>query len=374
MAGALPRLAMPRVATMPKASAFSADLDPTESKQHTAALIIMNDVLQHIVESISPASVAQATGAAQRLLRGQIAVEDGDIGEIATRLCAARHSPKPQLVKKQVVVVAADHGVASPGIDLGVDNPTIQGIQQMARGVAAINAAVRSSESLLVLVDAGIRGGDTIDLGSGVLSFRSGDGTANFTKQAAMTLEEASAAVQTGVAIAFSLADAGLDLLALGHVAAGSEPCSVAMVAALSGADPTQLSAADSDVAIEALRLHKLDTADHGRSPLEVLSLVGGFDIGVLAGLILAAASIHVPVLLDGHGTSAAALLAARIKPEVREYLFASHSGGVGSHKHALEELKIAPLFAVGLAQGEGTGAVLAIPMLEAAARVIRDA
>lgn len=334
----------------------------------------MNNVLEHIVESISPGSVAQATAAAQKLLRAQVAAAHGDIGEIAIRLCAARHAPDPQLTRKQVVVVAADHGVASPGIDLGEDNPTIQGVRQMARGEAAINAAVRSSESLLVLVDAGIRGGAQIDLGPGVLSFRSGDGTANFTKQAAMTLDEATAAVQTGVAIAFSLADAGLDLLALGHVAAGAEPCSVAMVAALSGASPESLSSADSDVVTEALGFHKLDKADHGRSPLEVLSLVGGFDIGVLAGLVLAAASIHVPVLLDGHGTSAAALLATRIKPEVREYLFASHAGGIASHKHALAELALAPLFAVGLAQGEGTGAVLAIPMLEAATRVLREA
>lgn len=334
----------------------------------------MNDVLGHIIESISPASVAQATGAAQRLLRAQIGVEHGDMGAIATRLCAARHSPEPALARKQVVVVAADHGVASPGIDLGPENPTAQGIQQMARGEAAINSAVRSAEALLVLVDAGIRGGDKLDLGQGVLSFRTGDATEDFTQKPAMSEAEASAAVQTGIAIAFSLADAGMDLLALGQLAAGSQPSSVALVAALTGASPAELSPADRDVVDKALQLHGLDKQDHGCSPLQILSLVGGFDLGVLTGLILAAASIHVPILLDGHGTSAAALLAARLKPEVREYLFASHSGGVGSHKRALEELSLAPLFAVGLAQGEGTGAVLAIPMLEAAARVMVEA
>ncbi len=334
----------------------------------------MNEVIGHIIESITPASVAEATGAAQRLLRAEIGVEHGDMGEVATRLCAARHAPNPQLSRRQVVVVAADHGVASPGIDLGPENPTALGIQQMARGDAAINSAVRSADGLLVLIDAGIRGGDKLDLGRGVLSFRTGDGTADFTQKPAMSLDDASAAVQTGIAIAFSLADAGMDLLALGQLSAGSGPASAAMVAALTGASPSELSSRDLDVALKALRFHKLDNENHGCSPLELLSLVGGFDIGVLTGLMLAAASIHVPIILDGHGTSAAALLATALKNEVREYLFASHSGGIAAHKRALAELKLTPLFTVGLAQGEGTGAVLAIPMLDAAARVIREA
>jgi nicotinate-nucleotide--dimethylbenzimidazole phosphoribosyltransferase len=330
----------------------------------------MSEVIDHIIESISPASVAQATGAAQRLLRAQIGAQHGELGELATRLCAARHSPEPKLTNKVVVVVAADHGVASPGIDLGANNPTALGIQLMAKGGAAINSAVRSADAQLVLVDVGIRGGEKLDLGKGVLSFRTGDGTADFTSAAAMTLEEAKAAVQTGIALAFSLADAGLDLLALGQMSAGSQPSSVALVAALTGLSPAELSTTDQDVVDRALRVHALDAC----SPMELLSLVGGFDLGVMTGLILAAASINVPVVLDGHGTSAAALLATRFKPEVRSYLFASHRGGVAAHKHALAALELEPLFAVGLAQGEGTGAVLAIPMLEAAARVMSEA
>ncbi len=333
----------------------------------------MSEVLDQIVESIAGGSVAEATSAAQRLLRAELGAEQGSMGELATRLCAARHSSDPQLGNKQVVVVAADHGVAMAGIDLGSENPTAQGIMHISRGGAAINAAVRSADALLVLVDAGIRGGDKLDLGRGVLSFRIGDGTQNFCESAAMSLEEASAAVQTGIAIAFSLADAGLDLLALGQLAAGGQPSSVALVAAMTGASPEELSPADREIVDKALRLHGLDKAGHDTAPLKLLSLVGGYEIGVFTGLILAAASIHVPVLLDGHGTSAAALLATRFKAEVRDYLFAGHAGGIAAHKRALQELKLDPLFAVGLAQGEGTGAVLAIPMLCAAARVLSE-
>jgi nicotinate-nucleotide--dimethylbenzimidazole phosphoribosyltransferase len=334
----------------------------------------MSEVLDQIIESIEPASVVEATHAAQRLLRAELGAEAGSMGAIATRLCAARHSKEPQLSNKQVVVVAADHGVAMAGIDLGEDNPTAQGIMQMARGEAAINAAVRGAEASLVLVDAGIRGGEKIELGRGVLSFRIGDGTKNMSVVPAMSLDEASAAVQTGIAIAFSLADAGLDLLALGQFAAGAQPVSVALISALSGTPPHELSPSDREIVSKTLREHGLDRKDHGTPPLKLLAQVGGFDLGVLTGLILAAASIHVPILLDGHGTSAAALLAARFKPEVRGYLFASHSGGIPAHKLALQELKLEALFAVGLAQGEGTGAVLAMPMLDAAARVLSEA
>jgi nicotinate-nucleotide--dimethylbenzimidazole phosphoribosyltransferase len=334
-----------------------------------------SNVLDHILDSIDPASVAQATAAAQKLMRSGIGNENDGLAALATRLCAARHSPQPNLTKKSVIVIAADHGVASPGVDLGENNPTLAGIQMMERGEAALNTAARSAEANMVLVDVGIRGGDRIDVGKGVLSFRIGDSTKNFSKEPAMTMEQANAAIQTGVALAFSLADAGLDLLALGHLAAGSQPASVAMVAALTGADPKQLSEVDADVVEQALRVHSLGEAHSAsHSPIEILSLVGGFDIGVLAGIILAASSIYVPILLDGHGTSAAALLAARLKPEVQGYLFASHGGGIAAHAHALDALRLDPLFAVGLAHGEGTAGLLAMPMLDAAARVLAEA
>ncbi len=329
----------------------------------------MTDVLNQIIESISPASVAQATGAAQALMRSGLASQHGGLAEVATRLCAARHAPRPKLDDKVAVVIAADHGVAYSGIDLGENNPTVSGLRLMAEGGAAINAAARSANAQLVLVDAGISGGDKLDLGQGVLSFRAGNGTKNFCDGEAMSEEEAEAAVQTGIALAFSLADAGLDILALGQVAVGSQPTSVAIVTAITGLSPAILSPDDQDVVDKALRFHDIKAC----SGIELLSRIGGFDIAVMTGMILAAASINVPIVLDGHGTSAAALLAQHMSSHVREYLFASHSGGIPAHAAALKALGMEPLFAVGLAQGEGTGAVLALPMLDAAARVLAE-
>ena len=330
----------------------------------------MSEVLDHILASVSPASIAQATGATQRLLRAGLTEDNGGLCALAARLCAARHSPSPALERRTVLVVAADHGVASPGIELGDNHPTVVGLRLMAEGGAAINSAARSADAQLVLVDVGVRGAEDFDLGRGVLSFRQGNGTADFSKEPAMRMDEAVASVETGIALLFSLADAGLDMLALGQLSTGSQPASLAIVCALTGAAPTELSAKDGALVEAALAMHGLE----GASPLEILAAVGGFDLGVMTGLLLGAASIHVPVVLDGHGTSAAALLAHALHPEVRGYLFASHAGGMPGHARALASLGLEPLFAVGLGQSEGTGALLAMPMLDAAARVLAEA
>lgn len=304
----------------------------------------MSEVLDHLIKSIVPASITEATAAAQRLMRAELGDNDG-LSALAARLCAARHSAHPNLNNKAVVVVGADHGIATANLSLGANNPTLIALQLMAEGGAAINTAARSADAKLVLVDAGIRGGE--QLGGSILSFRIGDGTADFTETDAMSDDEARNAVQTGIALVFSLADPGLDLLAIGQVAAGAAQSSESLVAAL--------------------------LAEPKEEPLCILAKFGGFEIGVLTGLILGAASIKVPVILDGHGTSSAALLATHLSAHVAGYLFASHAGGISAHRQALDAIGISPLFAVGLAQGEGTGAVLAMPMLEAAARVVEE-
>lgn len=329
----------------------------------------MREVVDHIVGSVTAASEAQATAVVQRLRRSAGAEGLGGLEAVAGRLAAARHSPAPCLEHKVALVVAADHGVAAPGVDLGPQHPTMVAVDLMARGGAAVNSAARTADANLILVDAGIRGGDRHDLGRGVLSFRIGDGTADLTRGPAMRPDDALHALQTGIALLFSLADAGLDVLALGAVAAGGEPSSAALVAALTGRSPASLGATDAEVVTAALAANATDPDD----PIAVLAALGGFEIGVLAGAVLAAASINVPVVLDDHATSAAALVATRVAPATRGYLFASHAGAAPCHRAALAELGLRPLFDLGLAHGEGTGAILALPMLDAASRVIRE-
>lgn len=330
----------------------------------------LRSTLDQIVSSISPASEAQAEGVRQRLAaRRSVGEELGDLQRLCERLAAARHSPHPEVTAQTLAVFAADHGVADSGVDLGEHSPTITTVRHIASGKAAVCAAARAAGARILLVDCGVRGGDEIDLGRGVLEFRIRADSPDITRAPAMTQAEAATALQTGIAMVMSLADDGLDVLALGHVSCGSQPVSGAVVAALTGADPAELDAQDADAIAAALARGRPVASE----PLEVLSSVGGIDIGVMAGAILGAASIDIPVVLDEHATSAAALLATRISPAVSGYLFASHAGNTLMHARALEALGLAPLFDLGLASGEGSGAALTLPMIRAAARILSE-
>ena len=337
----------------------------------------MRELLEHMSGAVSAASEAQGAAVRMRFRRSPEASSLGRLGLLAERLASARHSPAPLLDRKVAVLVAADHGIAHPGIELGANNPTAVALQHIASGRAAVNSASRSVGAELVLVDVGVRGGEEHDLGPGILRFRLGDDTGDIRTRPAMSLEVAAESLQTGIALLYSLADAGLDVLALGQIAAGSQPVSAALVAALCG-EPAAAVADSEDVdAVEAALARYRNLGAPAAAPAEralgALAELGGHDLGVLAGLILGAASQHLPILLDGHGTSAAAIVAVHISPAVGGYLFAAHGGSCQAHRSALAGLELEPLFELGLAHGEGTGALLAMPMLEAASRLLRD-
>ncbi|HTM21388.1 MAG TPA: nicotinate-nucleotide--dimethylbenzimidazole phosphoribosyltransferase, partial [Kofleriaceae bacterium] len=191
-------------------------------------------VLDHVVASIGPGSRAQAEGARQRLaLRPE--GTGGGLEQLALRLAAARHAPHPRLERRVLVLCAADHGVADPGVDLGDGAPSVVAMRHIAAGGAALNAAARAAGARLVLVDCGVRGGDRHDLGAGIIPFRVADGTADITAGPAMTPVEAVIALQTGIALLTSIADEGVDLIALGQLGPGSQPVTGALIAALTG-------------------------------------------------------------------------------------------------------------------------------------------
>lgn len=323
-------------------------------------------VLDQILETITPASGAQAEAARQRIgARTGPRESLGVIEPLAARLAGARHSSRPAVARKVIAVCAADHGVADPGVDLGSNSPTIAALRLVSAGDAAVSAAARSVGARLMPIDCGVRGGVRAFDGT-VLSLRVCDGTEDMRRGAAVTPPQAIAALQNGIAIVLSLADDGLDVLALGHIGAGAATVSGAVIAAFTGT-----AAAFGDEDREALT-EALETTVPGTRPLEVLAAVGGPDLGTMAGMILAAAAINVPVVLDDHATWAAALVAARLAPPVAGYLIAAHTGSSAPHRRALAELGLTPLFDLGLSHGEGTGAALALPFVDAAARLLR--
>ncbi len=327
-----------------------------------------SEVLDHVLRSITPASGAQRANAASRAnAKTAPRANLGVVQTLAEVLAGARHSPHPEVAAKHLVVCAADHGVGLPGIDFGDSSPTIAAVREITAGTAAVNSAVRAVHANVVVVDCGIRGGEAIDLGPGALSVRVVDGTKSITETAAMTPLDALVSVQTGIALLFSLADQGLDVLGVGQIGMGVEPAASAMIATLSDLSVSEVASQDRDAVAKALDVNEPPTSQ----PLEVLAAFGGPDLGVLCGILLGAASINVPVILDDHATSAAALLAAAFCSDIRGYLVAAQAGRCRSHQRALSDLGLSPLFDLGLAHGEGTGAALAFPFVDVAAQLL---
>jgi len=327
----------------------------------------MSDVIDHVIAAISPASEAQAEGARQRV---GASPEPGSLADLAVRLAAARHAPAPRTDRKAIVVVLADHGSADPGLDLGDAHPAVILARTIDAGQAALVAAARAAGARILVVDAGLS--TRAALPSSVVRLGPGHGAADITREAAMTPVDAVLAIQSGIALATALADDGLDILALGHIAPGAEVASAALVAALTGALPSDVALPDDvpDVTSALSAVH--GTAQAGRSAVLCTAQLGGPDFGLMVGLILGAASMDVPVVLEDHGTSAAALVAVAMAPAVAGYLIAAHGGTRPAHRRALAAMGLVPLFSLGLGSGEGTGAALALGLVDGAARLLQ--
>lgn len=325
----------------------------------------VRELLDHLIASISPASAAQAEGARHKV-SPDASPEPGSLAELAVRLAAARHTPTPRTDRKVIVVVLAEHGVAHPGVDLADGHPAVVAARAIDTGDAALATAARAAGARVMVIDAGLT--TRAALPASVVRMSSGRGAADITREPAMTVVDVLLAIQAGIALGTALGDDGLDVLGLGHVAPGAEVASAAITAMLTGASLDEVAVpADREDVAAALASHA-----GAREPLEVLAAVGGPDLALLTGLILAAASMDVPVVLEDHGTAAAALVAARLAPAAAGYLIAAHGGTRPSHRRALAALGLAPLFTLGLGSGEGIGAALALGLVDGAARLLR--
>jgi nicotinate-nucleotide--dimethylbenzimidazole phosphoribosyltransferase len=292
---------------------------------------------------------------------------------LAASLAAAQHTPKPRTAHRLIVVVAGDHGCGDPGIAMGADHPTVVAARAIADGSAALCQVARTSGTgthagtPIVLVDAGSR--EPTHMPSIAIQLGRGP-SRDLMREPAMTVVDAALGLEAGIALSISLADpegaaAPPDVLALGAVGVGSDVASAAILAAVSGHPPGALR---DDIA-EAAAIRAM--AVRGASPLEILATFGGSDTAVLAGLILGAASINVPVILDSYATGAAALVAAAFAPNVRGYLLAAHRGSF-TQPAILDQLGLVPAFEVGLGHGEGTGAAMVLPLLDQIAALAR--
>jgi nicotinate-nucleotide--dimethylbenzimidazole phosphoribosyltransferase len=327
------------------------------------------------IEPLNEAAAAEARRRVDQLTKPLGSL--GRLEELAVRLAAMTGSALPSVTPPGVLVFAADHGVTAEGVSAYPQEVTAQMVANFAAGGAAINVFSRQIGALLHVVDVGV----AVEVEApGVWRKKIRPGTGNLLREEAMTLEEAERAVQVGLECAGAIADEGAKLLIIGEMGIGNTTASSALLAALTGTEPDELvgrGTGVSDAAWErkkavvkqALARHRPDPA----RPLEALAKVGGLEIGAMAGAVLGAAARRIPVLVDGFISTVAALLAVRLCPGAADYLTAGHRSQEPGHLCALRALGTEPLIDLGLRLGEGSGAAVAFPIVEAATRMIRE-
>jgi nicotinate-nucleotide--dimethylbenzimidazole phosphoribosyltransferase len=303
----------------------------------------------------------------------------GRLMDLAEDLAGMTGCARPSVERRAVVVMAADHGVAEAGVSQYPREVTVQMVANFVRGGAGINALARTARARVVVVDMGIASALPAEIAAAVIDEKVGPGTANIAAGPAMSRENAVRAIEAGIRVAQNMA-ADTDVFGVGEMGIGNTTPSSAIVAALCGRDADEVTGRGSgidearrrakvDVVARALAINRPDARDG----VDVLARVGGFEIGGIAGLILGAAALRRPVLVDGFITTAAALIAQSIAPRAAGFMIAAHASAEPGHRAALEKLGRRPLLDLGMRLGEGTGAALAMNLVEAAARLLTD-
>jgi nicotinate-nucleotide--dimethylbenzimidazole phosphoribosyltransferase len=338
------------------------------------------DPLAEIVAAISP--LDKTAMAAARDHQARMTKPPGSLGaleELSVRLAGlAGECPPPLPEPAAVAVFAADHGVHARGVTPWPQEVTAQMVQNFLAGGAVVNAFAAQVGAEVLVVDVGV----AADLApaAGLLPRKVARGTADFTAAPAMSGEQALGALRAGLEVARDLVAAGNRCLVTGDMGIANTTASAALVCAFTGADPAEATgrgtgvdaatfARKVDVICQGLALHEPDPSD----PVGVLAAVGGFEHAALTGFILGAAALRVPVILDGVIAGAAALAACALAPGARGACIAGHRSHEPGHTISLDHLGLRPLVDLELRLGEGTGALLALPLVQSAVRAVRE-
>jgi nicotinate-nucleotide--dimethylbenzimidazole phosphoribosyltransferase len=301
----------------------------------------------------------------------------GRLEQLGRRVAAIRGTAQLEPLPATIVVAAADHGVASEGVSAYPAEVTREMLANFAAGGAAINVLARRAGAELLVVDAGVA--EPVS-NPQIRSLRIGAGTCNFKVEPAMSRSQAIKALEAGIELAGELDMAGAAIVGLGDMGIGNTTAAAALAAALLRLDPRAVCGRGTgvddkglttkiSVVRSALRRHKVGPED----PVGALAAVGGFEIGVLAGLTLGAAARHLVVVVDGFITSVSALLAATIGHRAPRAMIAAHVSPERGHRPVLDALELKPLLDLGLRLGEGTGAALAIPIIQASLAIANE-
>ena len=303
----------------------------------------------------------------------------GRLEALAARIAGITGQARPQLDRRLIVVAAGDHGVTAQGVSAYPTEVTAQMVANFLAGGAAINVLAAHAGARVLVVDAGVARETPED--PRLLRLRLAPGTRDMTVEPAMTRALAEQAVAEGIAlVARERAKDGADIIAAGEMGIGNTTSAAAIIAIATSHPPRAVTGRGTGIddahherkvqAIErALALHRPDATDG----VGLLAAVGGFEVGVLAGVYLGAAAARMPVLMDGVISGAAALIATAIAPASGSFVIAAHRSSEPGHTATLEHLRLEPLLDLGLRLGEGSGAALGMTLCVAACRLLDE-
>lgn len=302
----------------------------------------------------------------------------GRLEELAARMVAIQETIRPEINLKRIVVFASDHGVESEGVSLYPREVTAQMVLNFVRGGAGINVLSRQIGAEVEVVDIGVD--HVFGVLPGLKNRKIARGTGNMVVGPAMSRQEAIRALEVGIELAREAHRNGVSIIGCGEMGIGNTTPSSAVTAVMTRQSPEKVTGRGTGIP-RSMWLHKVKVVRRAiranrpkrGDPLGVLAKIGGFEIGGIAGLILGAALLRIPTVIDGFISGAGALIAAGLAPVTRDYLFASHRSVEPGHRHALKTLGLKPLLELDLRLGEGTGAVLAMSLIEAGVNVLNE-
>ncbi|MBO6137778.1 MAG: nicotinate-nucleotide--dimethylbenzimidazole phosphoribosyltransferase [Lachnospiraceae bacterium] len=301
----------------------------------------------------------------------------GKFERLIARIGAITGKSEIDISKKAVIVMCADNGIVEEGISQSGQEVTFKVAENIAHGSASVCRMAGSAGAGVLAVDIGINSSEKV---SGIIQRRVMNGTRNFVKEPAMSEEEAAKAISVGIDMAKSAVKEGYNLLAVGEMGIGNTTTAGAVALALLDAEAEELAGRGAGldevrlkrkrrIIEQAVEKYSLKTAE----PFEVLRCVGGLDIAGIAGVYIGSALCHVPVVIDGAIAAAAALIAERMLPGVKEYMLPSHVGREKISSLSMRELGFDCVLDADLALGEGTGAVMLFPLLDMALAVYNN-
>ena len=317
---------------------------------------------------------------ARRRLREQTRPE-GSLGELERyleRIVSIQEKEKPSVSKKRIIVFAADHGVEKEGVSLYPREVTPAMVDNFLSGGATINAFARAVGAEVEVVDLGVD--HEFEPHPRFISRKVRRGTSNIREGPAMTSSELIQALETGWERALAAKKEGIELLGVGEMGIGNTTAASAVVSALTKTHPREVTGRGTGID-EAMLEHKIQVIEEAlrvnqpflTGPFSILQSLGGFEIAAIAGCVMGAAACRLPCIMDGWIASAGALVPIQLNPSILDYLFFAHESEERGHRILLEELDIKPILKLSMRLGEGTGACLAMGILEAAVRAYNE-